>query len=347
VADTEVVLVGAGVMGLATAHTLAAAGRDVVVLEQFTVGHDRGSSHGSSRIFRLSYPDVAWVRLCQEALPLWRQLEAEAGETLLERRGTVDFGGWELNRAALARAGAAHAVLGADELRRRFGLRAGGGELALWQPDGGIVHAERAQRALAAAAAARGALLVEGARVESFASTADGIRVDAGAAGSYTSRNVVVTAGAWAPALLAPLGIELRVAVTRETVSYYRHDTGDEPLPSVIEIGNEREPAYALAAPDVGVKAGLHHSGAHAAPDEPSAPDTELAARTAAWVARRFAGSEPLERAETCLYTTTEDEGFVLERHGRVVVGSPCSGHGFKFAPVVGRRLAALVAAAD
>jgi sarcosine oxidase len=347
VADTEVVVVGAGVMGLATAHALALAGRDVVVLERFEVGHDRGSSHGSSRIFRLSYPDAGWVRLCQEALPLWLQLEAEAGETLLERRGTVDLGDWEPNRTALAQAGAAHALLGADELRRRFGLNAGAGERALWQPDGGIVHAERAQRALAAGAAGHGALLVEGARVESLAPAPDGVAVDAGESGSYTARAVVVTAGAWASELLTPLGIELRVSVTRETVSYYGHDAGEEPLPSVIEIANAQEPAYALAAPGVGVKAGLHHTGAAAAPDDPGAPDGAIAARTAAWVERRFAEATPLGRAETCLYTTTEDEGFVLERHGRVVVGSPCSGHGFKFAPVIGRRLAELVAAAD
>ena len=82
--DTEVVVIGAGVMGLAAARALAQAGRDVVVCEQFELGHARGSSHGSSRIVRLSYPDERWVRFAQETFPLWRELEAECGVPLLD-----------------------------------------------------------------------------------------------------------------------------------------------------------------------------------------------------------------------------------------------------------------------
>ena len=82
--DTEVVVVGAGVMGLATARALVQAGRDVVVCEQFELGHARGSSHGSSRIVRLSYPDERWVRFAQETFPLWRELEAKSGRRLLD-----------------------------------------------------------------------------------------------------------------------------------------------------------------------------------------------------------------------------------------------------------------------
>ncbi|MBA2332893.1 MAG: FAD-dependent oxidoreductase, partial [Actinobacteria bacterium] len=96
--DVEVVVVGAGVMGLATARVLAQSGRDVVLIEQFELGHARGSSHGGSRIFRLSYPDAQWARLARTALPLWRTLEAEAGEPLIERYGSLDLGDWEPNR---------------------------------------------------------------------------------------------------------------------------------------------------------------------------------------------------------------------------------------------------------
>src|ERR687896_5427 len=96
--DAQVIVVGAGVMGLAAARALALEGRDVLVLEQFELNHDRGSSHGTSRIFRFSYPDETWVRLAQESLPLWRELEAEAGHALLEQLGSLDFGDWEPNR---------------------------------------------------------------------------------------------------------------------------------------------------------------------------------------------------------------------------------------------------------
>jgi sarcosine oxidase len=129
--------------------------------------------------------------------------------------------------------------------------------------------------------------------------------------------------------------------VTRETTSYFALEDADD-LPSVID-GTSTGIAYALAAPGAGLKAGLHHAGPRADPNRPGEPDPGLVAAAAEWVAERFpaAGQDPL-RAETCLYTNTRDESFVLERHGRVVVGSACSGHGFKFAPVVGARLARL-----
>ena len=93
-ADAEIAIVGAGVMGLATAWALARAGRSVVVCEQFEVGHVNGSSHGGSRIIRLSYPEERWVRLAQEAYPLWQELEAGWGRALLDQPGTIDLGDW-------------------------------------------------------------------------------------------------------------------------------------------------------------------------------------------------------------------------------------------------------------
>jgi sarcosine oxidase len=107
-------------------------------------------------------------------------------------------------------------------------------------------------------------------------------------------------------------------------------------------IGRGGQAAFALAAPGRGVKAGLHHSGPAADPDEEARTDARVAAWAADWVASRYANAGEQRGAETCLYTNTADEEFVLERHGRIVVGSACSGHGFKFAPVVGRTLAAL-----
>ena len=118
-ADAEVAVVGAGVMGLATARALAQAGRDVVVCEQFEVGHGGGSSHGGSRIVRLSYPEERWVRLAQEAYPLWQELEAAWGRALLDQPGTLDLGDWQ--RTASAR-GVRCAVRGARRGRDRAAL---------------------------------------------------------------------------------------------------------------------------------------------------------------------------------------------------------------------------------
>ncbi len=124
-----------------------------------------------------------------------------------------------------------------------------------------------------------------------------------------------------------------------ETVSYF--DLG-RPVPSLIDTTMGTRSGYALVSPGGSLKAGLHQSGRPVDPDEPGIPDRELAARTVAWVERRFLGVGPPRQTETCLYTIRENDEFLLERRGRIVVGSACSGHGFKFAPVVGKRLAAL-----
>ena len=327
--DAEVVIVGAGVMGLATARALARAGRDVVVCEQFEVGHTRGSSHGGSRIVRHSYPEARWVRLAQESFPGWRALEAECGRPLLELHGTLDLGDWEPNRDALAACGVAFEVLDAAEIGRRFPIRAEPGETGLFQADGGILFADLALQALRASAEAAGADVRERLPVESVDEDGEGV-----VAGGVRARVAIVTAGAWAPELM---GVD--ATPTLETTSYF---SLDEPVPSVIDGGPGGTAGYALLAPGIGLKAGLHQSGRAVDPNEQGAPDAELAERAAAWVQRRFVGAGPLIRTETCLYTRRANDEFLLARKGRIVVGSPCSGHGFKFAPVIGKRLAAL-----
>ena len=322
--DTEVVVIGAGVMGLAAARALTQAGRDVVVCEQFELGHERGSSHGNARIVRLSYPDERWVRLAQESFPLWRELEAESGRRLLDLHGTLDLGNWAPNRDALTVCGAPFDVLDAGQIEHRFGIRADPGDRGLFQADGGIIRADEALAALA-----DGVELREGVRVASVGEDGDGVT-----AGDVRARAAVVTAGAWAPALAA-----VDATPTVETVSFFDLD---RPVPSVIDTTTGPSSGYALSSPGGGLKAGLHQSGRPTDPDEVGIPDRELAARTAAWIERRFPGAGPPRQTETCLYTIRENDDFLLERRGRIVVGSPCSGHGFKFAPVIGRRLAEL-----
>jgi sarcosine oxidase len=333
--DAEVVIVGAGVMGLATARALARAGREVLVLEQFDLEHTRGSSHGSSRIFRLSYPDAQWVRLAQEALPLWRDLEAECGEVLLELHGSIDVGAWEAKREALAACGATFELLNAAEAERRLELRLKPGERALVQPEGGIALADRTVRALASLARQHGCRIREQARVLALRDSAREVEIDLEDE-VLRAGTAVVTAGAWAPRL-----VELDTVPTRETTAYF---SSDRSVPALIDGTLDGQVwGYALAAPGVGTKAGLHKNGPAVDPDEPMKPDERAASAAGEWLAERFP-SISFERVgiETCLYTNLPGDRFTLERRGRVVVGSPCSGHGFKFAPLVGNRLAAL-----
>ena len=331
--SAEVVVVGAGINGLATAHALMKRGREVLVLEQFPLGHTRGSSHGTSRIFRLAYPEPHWVRLAQEALEGWRELEREGGQQLLELHGLIelvpDLG--ESSAAALDACGVAWELLERDTAEREFALVVPEGAVALLQHDAGFVRADRALRALA-----RGAHVLPQTKVLSL----DPLETTAGA---IEAEAVVVTAGAWARELLAP-ATELDVVVTRETVAYFQLET-EKPIPSVVELtpGTHAHAMYTLPAPGIGLKAGRHKSGPPTDPNEEGEPDPRLVEEAIAVVAGRFPRADPVPvKTETCLYTLAEDDQFLLERHGRIVVGSACSGHAFKFAPAVGRRLADL-----
>ncbi|MFN2468509.1 MAG: FAD-dependent oxidoreductase, partial [Gaiellaceae bacterium] len=198
VAEADVAVVGVGVMGAATTWALASDGLDVVALEQFRLGHARGSSHGTSRIFRLSYDDAGYVRLAQEALALWRELEADAAETVLEQTGSLDIGD-DLSgfRTALTEAGVPFERPSPDELRREFPLLRPPDREFLLQRDGGTVHAERAVRAFVRVGQARGARVAEGTPVSRLEPDGDGVTIET-AAGSLRVRAAVLTAGAWA-----------------------------------------------------------------------------------------------------------------------------------------------------
>jgi sarcosine oxidase len=320
----KIAVIGAGVMGLATGWALKRRGHDPIVYEQFKIGHPHGSSHGRSRIFRLAYAEDEYVRLAQEAFGLWRELEAESGETLLELNGLVEVVRTleESTARTLERCGVRWERLDREEAERRYPIHVPEESFVVVQPEAGIARADKALHALARELDVR-----EEIRVHPD-------EVDAGA--------VVVTAGSWVNELLEK---PLNVKVTRETLCYFRADTGGRPVPSVVSFKPDRHThdMYSLADPKYGLKVGAHHAGAEADPNVPSGPEPELIDRITAWARETYRLADPdPAAAETCMYTTTPDETFILERRGRIVVGSACSGHGFKFAPAIGERLASL-----
>jgi sarcosine oxidase len=324
---TRIAVVGAGIMGAAAAWQLTRRGADVTVYEQFELDHARGSSHGRSRIVRLSYPDPEWVRLAVEARTGWGVLERESGRTLLELHGLVEVAAAPAITSAtgLAAQGIEYRFLSAEEAAG-LGVVVPAGGTALLEPSGGIARADLALHAFLDAAAARGARIETGAPVDDL----EALDTDV----------VVVTAGSW----LSRFFPDLPLLVTRETVAYFRQD---RPSPCVVELDEHRTHAlFALHDPLHGLKAGAHHGGAKADPDEAGEPDLAIVERVTDWLRERLPAVDPTPVAlETCLYTTTPDERFILERRGRFVIGSACSGHGFKFAPAVGARLADLALA--
>ena len=319
----RVAVIGGGVMGLATGWALKRRGHEPVVYEQFEVGNAHGSSHGRSRIFRLAYAEDYYVRLAQQALELWRELEAESGTAILELPGLVEIVQTleESTANTLERCGVAWEQLDREEAERRYPIRVPEGSFAVVQPEAGIARADRALEAF------RRELDVR----EHTKAHPDEVDADA----------VVVTAGPWVNELLEE---RLPVKTTRETLCYFNLD-GDRPIPSVVSFktGRHTHDMYSLHDPVYGVKAATHQAGREADPNVPTEPQPELIERITAWAndTYRLDNAEPAA-VDTCMYTTTADDTFILERRGRIVVGSPCSGHGFKFAPAIGERLAAL-----
>ena len=333
----DVVVVGAGVMGLASAWALKRAGRDVTVLEQFDVGHPYGSSHGASRIFRFAYSETDWVALAQEALPLWRELEAESGTEVLSLTGLLDSSGDSAAlRSALEACSAEYEVLEEGEAARRFGIELEG-EIVL-ELHGGIVRADRAL-----AAFSRGIPVENGVRVLALQANGEGVTLET-SAGAVEAALAVVAAGAWATPLLADAGIELETNVSQETVAYFDLPGADE-LPSVIDWNWRRRAATRTRCRPARTssRSGCTTRACRSSPVSRGEPDPEVVEAESEWVRRRYPAADPTPRgAETCLYTNIEEDRFVTERHGTIIDCSACSGHGFKFAPAVGARVAAL-----
>jgi sarcosine oxidase len=338
-ARCDVVVVGAGLLGLASARALARRGHAVIVLERAEIGHEAGGSKGSCRVFRLGYDDPEYVGLAMRAREPWAELEDECGRQLLEPTPHLTFGlGLGAVCEAMQSAGAPCELLSAGEAAARFpGMTIGGP--ALLEPESCVISADAALRALAAAAGEVRA----GVTVTGIAD--DGRRVTIRtAAGTVTARAAIVCAGPWTGRLLAGCGIAVPSAATLEQTSYLAPATSPGPAMPIF-ICYDGEVPYGLPVPGSPLyKIGLHHGGPPTDPGrQDQRPDQGLSAQLAR-LARRYLpglGPDPVH-TERCVYDNSPDEDFVVDRVGRIVIGSGTSGHGFKFGPLLGEWLADL-----
>lgn len=350
-ARCDVVVVGAGVLGLAAGRALARRGADVIVLEQAEIGHAASGSKGSCRIFRLGYPDAGYVALAQRAREPWTLLEDECGQQLLHPVPQLTFGP-KLDEVtdAMEAAGATCALLPADAVAARFPQLTIDGP-ALLEPDSCVISADAALRALAAAVPGiRTGVAVTGLADDGREVT---VRTDAsgagGGEGSVTARAAVVCAGPWTTGLLAAAGIAVPSAATLEQVGYLaRAAAADSAVP--IFIGHGGEEAYGLPVPGSPLyKIGWHHAGPPAdLPVLDLRPDERLIARLADLARRYLPDLSPVPvQTERCVYDNSPDGDFIVDRVGNVVIGSGTSGHGFKFGPLLGEWLADLATGRD
>jgi sarcosine oxidase len=348
VEEYDVIVIGGGAMGTAAARTLAERGRDTLLLERFTFGHARGSSGGPTRIFRLAHPSPDDVRMARIALDGWRELEDRAGEPLLLTTGSLLAGERSgETAAALEAAGVVFDRLAPDAVVERWpALRFEPGTEIVSQDEGGVCMAERTVKAQARLAIAAGTSAREETPVLRLEANGFGVEVDTDGA-AYHAAIAVVAAGAWTRGLLAGSGWDLPLVPSLEQVTYF---TLGEPsaLPVVLDRTLDPELSYVVPNPEEpgAFKAGLHMSGPPVDPDERGFdPDPDRVAKVLTYAERRFAAHSPTGASDTCLYTNTPDEEFLLDRRGSLVVGSACSGHGFKFTPLIGRILADLATA--
>ncbi|MFJ6660362.1 N-methyl-L-tryptophan oxidase [Streptomyces sp. NPDC091377] len=356
----DVIVLGLGGMGSAAAHHLSARGVRVLGLERFGPVHDRGSSHGGSRITRQSYfEDPAYVPLLLRAYELYEELARASGREIAVLSGGVMLGRPECRTVAGSLRSARqwdlpHEMLDAKEIRRRFPtLAPRDDEVALYERRAGLLRPENTVAAHLQLAARQGADLRFEEPATRWEPYRDGVRVHTGK-GTYTAGRLVICPGAWAPALLADLGVS--ITVERQVMYWFQPKHGVEPFRA------ERHPVYiweepagvqvygfpAIDGPEQGAKVAFFKKGEVTTPETiDRSVHTEEIRAMADHMARRIPDLPGVFlKAATCMYSTTPDEHFVIARHpahpGSVTVACGFSGHGFKFVPVVGEILADL-----
>lgn len=353
----DVIVIGLGGMGSAAAYHLAARGQRVLGLEKFSPAHDRGSSHGGSRIIRQSYfEDPAYVPLLLRAYELWDKLAADSGREVFRLTGGLFIGPPDsLTVAGSLRAsrewGLPHEVLDAAEIRRRqpnFTPR--DGDIALYEAKAGFARPELTVQAHIDLAGQAGATLAFGEEVLHWAETAYGVSVTT-SRGTYTAGRLVVCPGAWAPQLLAEFGIP--ITVERQVLYWFDPVGGadafaDQPIFIAEDSGGEQIYGFpAIDGPAGGVKVAFFRRGVVCTPEtiDREVHDREVDEMRSRAAELLPALDGPLVHAATCMYSNTPDQHFVIARHpdsANVTVACGFSGHGFKFVPVVGEILADL-----
>ena len=357
-ADYDAIVVGLGAMGSAAAYQLAARGLRVLGLDAHGPGHTLGSSHGESRIIRMAYmehPD--YVPLLRRAYELWREVESQAGVELLRQTGGLFVGPLEGHVVGGSLRSArqhdlSYELLDGAEVRRRYpALHPGPDDVALFEATAGVLFPERCIEAHLRLATEHGAAVRHHEPVRSWEATSGGVAVLTDGA-RYVANRVVFTAGAWIGKLLADLRLSLKPE--RQTVWWLHPRERSElfdPARFPIYIWEVSTDRSFYGFPHLewpGVKVGRHHSGEYGDPNtisrEVVAAD-ELAVR--AFVRRHIPALDgDVASAVVCLYTNTPDEHFLVDRHPEhpsVIYASACSGHGFKFASVIGEVVADLV----
>jgi sarcosine oxidase len=362
----DVIVLGLGAMGSAATYHLSRRGKRVLGLEQFTPVHEKGSSHGSSRMIRQAYFEhPAYVPLLRRAYELWERLERDRNTKLLRLTGGLMIGSpdSEVVKGSIQSARdneLPYAVLDAQEVRRRFpALNPAPSEIAVHESCAGYLRPEDCIRAHLAEAARCGATLhFEESVVNCVVDRPDEPILLTTGRGSYKSERLIIAAGAWAPHLLGDLGLPL--VVTRQVMYWFEPLGGisqffPDQFPVFVWDGRARWPFYGFPAIDgssQGVKVAIHGSGHVCTPNtiDRKIHQEDVEGIRECIAARIPTLNGPLLAAKTCMYTMTPDGHPVIglhPQHPGIVMAAGFSGHGFKFSSTVGEILADLATKGD
>lgn len=352
----DAIVLGIGGMGSAALFELSRRGRRVLGLEQFAPGHDRGSSHGHTRVIRQAYYEhPAYVPLARRAYERWYELEQITGRHLFTECGCLNFGMPGSELVAGVRSSAAEHLLPVEELtgseieKRWPAFRVPADYRGVYEHRAGFLYVEECVTAHAEAAAAHGAEIRTDEPVEEWKAVGDGVEVRTGK-GTYRAARLIVTAGAWATRLLTDIGVPL--AVMRQVLHWFAPTD-----PALFR--RDRFPVYISETP-LGHYYGLpaidprgHKAARHYGAPELATPDAvnwstgpDDADPVRGFLRAHLPGADgPPTFAQVCMYTLSPDRHFVIDRHPmypQVAVAAGFSGHGFKFASAVGEVLADL-----
>ena len=363
----DVVVIGLGAVGSAATYQLAQRGMRVLGIDRYAPPHTFGSTHGGTRITRLAIGEgVHYSPLAIRAHEIWREIEKETGADLLctngglvissdNKKSKTHVDGFFRNTVAAAkRNGIAHELLEAAEIRRRYPMfRVADEEYGYFEPSAGFVRPEACVHAQLELAKKHGAHLATRETVTAFEPSPSHVRVVTDR-GAYEAHKLIVAAGAWAPELLGPPFADL-FKVYRQVQFWFAPKHGDtafrpDRFPVFIwELQKSRQGIYGFPAID-GASGGIKiateafetTTTPHSVASDVSAE--EIAHMYETYVAPFIDGLTPIcTKAAACLYTVTPDFGFVIDTHpasDRVMIASPCSGHGFKHSPALGEALA-------
>ncbi|MCA9839768.1 MAG: N-methyl-L-tryptophan oxidase [Trueperaceae bacterium] len=353
----DVIVLGCGGLGSGALYWLARAGADVLGLEQFSHGHELGSSHDHSRIIRLSYDGVAYARLAPYSYACWSELEAESGIKLVHKTGGIDFGPAESNEELQAVVDTMKTVgipfeewTPAEAMGHFPQFTLPDNVRVIFQAETGFVNARQGTQTHALLAQARGANLLEGAKVTAIIPKATGVDVKTNL-GDFSCGKLILTVGPWLKVAMQLLGKILPITVTREQVTYFKsptiRDFAPDRFPVWIWYGNREHSFYGFPVyGEVAVKAAEDLGGQVSDPDKRSFDKDERSDKTL----RNFLGDfipgilGPELYTKTCLYDMALDRNFILDSlpDEPNILLADGAGHGFKFASLIGRIMAEL-----